>query len=290
MTSWLGNIHGKCATGNSLLTPTDKGIEKITLDLGKNELNSTTYPETAAFVNSRSKLLHGKNEIYAVNSQDIVKLEFKESIIDNYLTAVPLYMLLQNKANAAREVIDKTLQGQPGRPEAQRDLLELYVINTDIKKALEEKLNIELRWAPDVCISDKYAGLYNEEVRKFIEKKSITKLLEKKAEAEIKAGGISNTSYELSYITAFLNSRKKELELLARQLDKNATIQNNSAKEIKEWLENLPPDEAEKKGIWMKDATEFIEKYKRAFVGTKELERQKKEASGLDEAKKKILG
>ncbi len=288
--TWLGNIHRKCAAGNSLLTPTDNGVKKTTLDLKSKELNSKTYPETAAFVNSRSKLLRGKNEIYAVNSQDIVKLEFKESIIDNYLAEASLFMLLQDKANAAREVIDKTHQGEPGRPEAQRYLLELYVINTDIKKGLERILDIELRWTPDVCIPDKYAGLYNEEVRKFIEKKSITELLKKKAEAEIKAGGISNTSYELSYITAFLNYRKKELELLARQLDKNATIQNNSAKEIKEWLENLPTDEAEKKGIWMKDATEFIEKYKRAFVGTKELERQKKEASGLDEAKKKILG
>ncbi len=277
--SWICNIHGKCAINNVLLTPTDNGIRKTIFDLKSKESiieKNTIYSETARFVNSRTKLLRGKDEIYAVNEQDIVRLDFfKEKEIDNYFTTISIQVLLQNKADIVNEIINKTSPGQPGRVEAQKELIKLYVIYTDLKK------DIELRWVPKYITGEdcKGLGVITQEVAELLKKETVISLLGKKVEAETKAGNMTNTDSELAHIISIINyGRKKEIDWLVKELDKNLIINYNSPGQKKEYLENLSPDEAKKKEIWMKEAVEFIEKHKIAFVGKKEFDRQREES------------
>lgn len=76
--SWLSSIHGACALGNVLFKPTDEGIVRVEIKHGA-ITKTREFPDTAAFVDSSTRLLVGADGIYAVNAKDIVLLRLKKS-------------------------------------------------------------------------------------------------------------------------------------------------------------------------------------------------------------------
>jgi hypothetical protein len=74
--SWLGSIHGKCAVGRQLFSPTDDGIVRIEgYDGGLNV--TKVFTDATRFVDSGSKLLFGRDGIYVVLSSRIWRLRMK---------------------------------------------------------------------------------------------------------------------------------------------------------------------------------------------------------------------
>lgn len=75
--SWLGaSVRGNFAIGSSLFVGTDEGIARVHLDGGVLNV-SQTFPDTAEFVNSSSRLLQGEGGIYSVSSREIHRLTIK---------------------------------------------------------------------------------------------------------------------------------------------------------------------------------------------------------------------
>lgn len=71
--SWLGTVHGKCATGNILLCATDEGIVQVKHD-GSAIVESKRFPDTEPFVSADATLLVGKEGLYAVTGREITLL------------------------------------------------------------------------------------------------------------------------------------------------------------------------------------------------------------------------
>jgi hypothetical protein len=72
--SWLGTIHGKCATGNVLLCATDDGIVQVKHD-GTTIVETKKFPDTEPFVSSDATLLVGQEGLYVVESRRITLLK-----------------------------------------------------------------------------------------------------------------------------------------------------------------------------------------------------------------------
>lgn len=139
--TWLGEIKGKCAVGNSLLTPTDAGILQVTL-VGK-ELLSTIYPNTEDFVNYHVKLLRGKdNEIYAVKDREITKLEFEiksdqEIVADSTVRSISEILETLHKVREdSSSDAERRKQDQKAEQRAKEEW--------EIRKAAEEKILREI--------------------------------------------------------------------------------------------------------------------------------------------------
>lgn len=74
--SWLGNIRGKCATGKLLFAPTDDGIVRVEIVNGT--LDATkVFADTNRFVDGSTKLLFGKDGMYAVGPERMWRLKMK---------------------------------------------------------------------------------------------------------------------------------------------------------------------------------------------------------------------
>lgn len=73
--SWLANgIRGRFAAGSALFAATDQGIVRIGTDQGGVNVDQT-YPDTATFVTSATRLLPGPAGILAVSDSEIVLLK-----------------------------------------------------------------------------------------------------------------------------------------------------------------------------------------------------------------------
>ncbi len=75
--SWLSSIRGKCASRKQIFSPTDQGI--VRTEIGPNQTLETTreFSGTDRFVDSATKLLCGKDGMYAVETSRIWRLRIK---------------------------------------------------------------------------------------------------------------------------------------------------------------------------------------------------------------------
>jgi hypothetical protein len=71
--TWLSSIHGKCATGTSLLSPADDGIVRVE-SVGGNVVKTREFPDTEPFVEDDSRLLAGRDGLYVVGRQQVLRL------------------------------------------------------------------------------------------------------------------------------------------------------------------------------------------------------------------------
>ena len=71
--SWLGTIHGKVAMNNFVLAATDNGIVRAEIS-GNSILETKSFPDTEPFVESDTALLPASGGLWAVKSQEILKL------------------------------------------------------------------------------------------------------------------------------------------------------------------------------------------------------------------------
>jgi hypothetical protein len=71
--SWLGTLHGKCATRGSLLAATDSGIARIEPQGGALAA-VRLFPDTEPFVDGASHLLPGADRLYVVGPRTITAL------------------------------------------------------------------------------------------------------------------------------------------------------------------------------------------------------------------------
>ena len=74
--SWLGTLHGKCATQGLLLAPTDAGIARIEVHGGTLQ-QTREFSDTEPFVDAASRLLVGKEGLYVVGRSQITALKMK---------------------------------------------------------------------------------------------------------------------------------------------------------------------------------------------------------------------
>ncbi len=72
--SWLSDIRGKCAFGNSLLAATDDGIVRVEIDNGKIVVTKE-FPDTEPFVSSGVHLFPGTQGLHVVSRQEISVLK-----------------------------------------------------------------------------------------------------------------------------------------------------------------------------------------------------------------------
>lgn len=72
--TWLGNIRGKCATGDFLFAPTDDGIVKIECQNGQ-IAKTAEFPDTENFVDAESRLFASADGLYVVDKQEIKLLK-----------------------------------------------------------------------------------------------------------------------------------------------------------------------------------------------------------------------
>lgn len=72
--SWLGNIRGKCALGDFLLSATDDGIVRVEMANGQLFV-AKTFPDTEPFVDAETELFASAEGLYAVESQEIKLLK-----------------------------------------------------------------------------------------------------------------------------------------------------------------------------------------------------------------------
>jgi len=68
--SWLGSIHGKCASANHLFSVTDDGLVRLAAD-GKAITKTAEFPDTEPFVHSGCSLFPGTGGLYVVDRQEI---------------------------------------------------------------------------------------------------------------------------------------------------------------------------------------------------------------------------
>jgi hypothetical protein len=71
--SWLGSIHGKCASVNHLFSVTDDGLVRLGVASGQTGqiVKNAEFPDTEPFVNSGCSLFPGKGGLYVVDRQEI---------------------------------------------------------------------------------------------------------------------------------------------------------------------------------------------------------------------------
>jgi hypothetical protein len=76
--SWLGRLHGKCATQGMLLAATDAGIVRIELRDGALQ-KTREFPDTEPFVDAACQLLIGKDGVYVIGRSEITALKINPS-------------------------------------------------------------------------------------------------------------------------------------------------------------------------------------------------------------------
>lgn len=78
--SWLGNIHGCYASGNTLFMPTDKGIIRVDIDNG-DIIESREYSDTEKFISAESKIIGAADGLVVLDAsrQEIYLLQVRGS-------------------------------------------------------------------------------------------------------------------------------------------------------------------------------------------------------------------
>ncbi len=72
--SWLSQIRGKCATGNSLFVTTDEGIIRVSPN-GSGIVKDAEFPDTAKFVDRSCHLFVGGDGIYVIDGKEVKLLQ-----------------------------------------------------------------------------------------------------------------------------------------------------------------------------------------------------------------------
>jgi hypothetical protein len=72
--SWLGTLHGKCATAGLLFAPTDGGVVRVEVTGGAIH-KTRDFPDTEPFVDASSLLFAGKGGLYVVEPRRVRILE-----------------------------------------------------------------------------------------------------------------------------------------------------------------------------------------------------------------------
>lgn len=70
---WLANAAGACAVGEQLFVPTDDGLVRVEID-GTSLVVTRAFPDTAAFVDSASRLLVARDGLHVVGRNHITRL------------------------------------------------------------------------------------------------------------------------------------------------------------------------------------------------------------------------
>lgn len=73
--AWMSNIRGKYASGNFCFAPTDDGMVRLSYNQGGTIFEEKAFPDTEKWVNANTRILVGKDGIYAINAQSITNLK-----------------------------------------------------------------------------------------------------------------------------------------------------------------------------------------------------------------------
>jgi hypothetical protein len=73
---WWAGYRGAGAAGDYLFIPTDEGVVRLNTAAGVDRPDKE-FPDTEAFVSSASRLLVGRDGLYAVQRRSITRLEMR---------------------------------------------------------------------------------------------------------------------------------------------------------------------------------------------------------------------